>query len=225
MHLVVTFVTAGNMKKYGTHPRWFCLFAIVAIFFTSALFAADTSVLYARPLHQENAVTADFDGDQRPDTALCESLHNHSLVEIQFGSGFHLSFEASTIGETKIVAMDVDRDNDIDLILFAAESEIPAEVWLNNGRGSFSTPKLWRIDAAFPIPAPANHPETDERSSFANAVVSTQILQTPEAKLSETILTKHQTQRTFHAFAEMGCSRILLASSRHSRSPPITKVF
>jgi hypothetical protein len=213
------------MRKYGTHPRWYWLLAIAAILFAPALFAADTSILYARPLHQEKAVTADFDGDQRPDTAQSRSWQNHSLVEIDFGSGLHLSFQSSTIGETKLVAMDVDRDNDTDLILIATESEIPAEVWLNDGRGSFSTPELWRIDASFPIPTPANQPENNERSSLANAIGTAEILHTPEAKLAETNLAKPQQDQTFHAFVEKGYSRVLLASSRRTRSPPLTNFF
>jgi len=216
--LVFTFVTNGNMKVDQT--RWIWFVALAALFFAPALFAADTSTVYAQTLHQEKAVTADFDGDQRLDTALSRTWRNHSQVEIQFGSGINISFESSTNGETRLVAMDVDRDNDLDLILFATESEVPAEVWLNNGHGSFTTPKLWRIDASLPIPKPAKDPENDERPSLANAVGFTETLQTPEARLSETVLATPQAQQTFHAFENSGCFSVLLASSRHSRSPP-----
>ena len=210
------------MERKGTQHRiW--LFAFVAIFCASVLFAEDTSVLHAKTLHQENAVTADFDGDQRPDTAFNRSWQNYSQVEIQFGSGIHVSFGSPTPGETTLVAMDIDRDNDTDLIVFATKSEIPAAVWLNDGHGFFTTPKLWRIDASFPVPPPANHPDNDERSSLTNAVVFLGTLQTPDAKLVDTTLTNRQEQQTFHAFFKPDIRSILLASSQHSRSPPFTK--
>jgi len=91
------------------------------------------------------SISADFDGDHRPDLA-SGAYHGQTYqVEIGFSTGKRpasIAFKASHF-EFSIFAHDVDADNDQDLVIVSASSSSPAAVWLNNDEGHFEQGSRW----------------------------------------------------------------------------------
>jgi hypothetical protein len=209
------------MNSVWIPQRWIWLVTFAAILFLPVFLSPNTSVLNAECILQPEAVTADFDGDQKPDTALSRSWQGYSRIEIQFGTGIRVSLYSPTREATKLVAMDVDRDNDTDLILFAAESQIPAAIWLNNGQGSFATPELWRIEESFPNGTPPPSSGNEEHASLASVVRSFEIAYLPLASIFNGNSACANRVQHFAADDIQRLVPVLLAYGLLTRGPPI----
>ena len=86
-----------------------------------------------------NWLIADFDGDHISDLAIGRSGAFGVRVQIRLSTeGSETSIHHhSTEPGLRVLAYDVDRDNDQDLIFVSSTSLSPPAVWLNNGKGHF----------------------------------------------------------------------------------------
>ena len=90
-------------------------------------------------------VNADFDGDHRSDLATGRREGQTYRVEIQFATGRNpasIVLPASN-EETRLVALDIDCDNDQDLVVISAATSPPVAVWLNRNGGHFEEGGRW----------------------------------------------------------------------------------
>ncbi len=86
-----------------------------------------------------NWLIADFDGDHISDLAIGRSGAFGFRVQIRLSTeGSETSIHHhSTEPGLRVLAYDVDRDNDQDLIFVSSTSLSPPAVWLNDGKGHF----------------------------------------------------------------------------------------
>ncbi len=90
-------------------------------------------------------ISADFDGDNKPDLAVGRNSGGGYTVQIRFTSSIpeaSLIFPISGPG-FRIVARDVDHDDDQDIIITSATSDIPVAIWLSDGKGHFERGDPW----------------------------------------------------------------------------------
>ena len=110
--------------------------------------AAAASVSATLPGLLERSVLADFDGDHKADFA---ELHRSSL-DLRMGSGNQQRLplrSGNDVSGMEIVVVDVDSDSDLDIVVQNRFLARRAEVWLNDGKGSFSEHSIWHH--RFPI--------------------------------------------------------------------------
>lgn len=91
-------------------------------------------------------LSADFDGDHKPDLAIGRQSGSLGYrLEIRFSSEIPTTFlsVANAGSGIKVVVCDVNRDSDPDLVIQAASSVIPLAVWLGDGRGHFRQGAPW----------------------------------------------------------------------------------
>ena len=99
----------------------------------------------SRPFGGWSTAIADFNTDGKPDFAIADHVARQ-------GRGYAYRLELSISGEAPrqitfesphealtISVADVDRDNDLDLVVGAAASGEIVEVWLNDGHGHFTS--------------------------------------------------------------------------------------
>lgn len=114
------------------------------------------------PLLATTSVSADLDGDCKPDHARSEWEANLGYVlKVRFShrSTLHLPLNFATDG--RYIARDFDRDGDLDLIVLGLVSApTPVRIWLNDGKG--------RFQPSFTI-APFADSVFDDRSSLFQA--------------------------------------------------------
>jgi hypothetical protein len=116
-----------------------------------------------------STVVADFDTDGRPDVAVADRLAPHggsNEYRLEFslaGQAPHdVTFESSQDAVTISVA-DVDRDNDLDVIVETPLSGQTVGIWLNDGHGHFTAgdirelPETMRALHALETTAPLAH--------------------------------------------------------------------
>jgi len=86
-------------------------------------------------------IFSDFDGDQKPDLA---ELHRSSLhLRLSTGDQQHLVIPPHSDGsEAEIVAADIDGDSDLDIVVRDRFAAHYPNVWLNNGKGTFTEHSL-----------------------------------------------------------------------------------
>ncbi len=90
-------------------------------------------------------LNADFDGDEKPDLAVGEGGEGGYTVQIHFTSDIpktFLTFPVSGPG-IRIVARDIDLDDDQDIIVTSATSDVPIAIWLGDGKGHFQPGDPW----------------------------------------------------------------------------------
>jgi hypothetical protein len=164
-------------------------------------------------------VSADFDGDHRSDLATGRREGQTYRVEIQFSSGRNpasIALPASNV-EARILALDIDSDNDQDLVVISAATSFPAVVWLNSDGGHFEEGGRWwwvtlltnYNSSGFSSDNSRTEPiflSEHQRSLFQSSA-AVQVA-TPEVR--ETLPGDSQTR-----------SARILASSSSTRSPPL----
>lgn len=86
-------------------------------------------------------VFTDFDQDSRPDRAELFSHGSDKEIQITLGNSWvtHLHFECVATDQGRLLAGDVDHDNDADLIWVSYTDPRGLAVWLGDGRGRFVT--------------------------------------------------------------------------------------
>ena len=113
---------------------------------SSALFAAEPPL--GKPLEPESStVSADLDGDNKPDLAVGKrSGVLDYTVEVQFSSQIPSAFltVANASAGINVIICDINRDNDPDVVVQAAASVIPLAIWLGDGRGHFRQGNPWQ---------------------------------------------------------------------------------
>jgi FG-GAP-like repeat len=84
-----------------------------------------------------NWIFSDFDGDQKPDLA---ELHRASLsISLSTGNQQKLfTFSQNDEPGTEIIAVDIDNDHDLDILVRNRFLPQSSNVWLNNGNGDFT---------------------------------------------------------------------------------------
>ena len=95
--------------------------------------------------NNHTSLLSDFDGDSQSDLAIGKSEGDVYRVEIQLSTlqkRVSLNFGSREAG-IRLVACDVDRDNDQDLILVSSFSLYPLAIWLNDGKGHFEEGNRW----------------------------------------------------------------------------------
>jgi len=191
--------TAAKVALSSCCPAFLLFCAVLSLPATkgTAAFPAQDS---SRSVLRANAsfAIADFDGDQRPDLATAEIEHSDSrftryLIRLHFTPAPGQSAPSGqSIGVTgafgwpQILAIDVNGDHALDLVITAAGQSQPIAVLLNDGRGKFSVANPsdfpsaalespWRLspashrfqDAAVLIPSRTTQPEAQNaRHSF-----------------------------------------------------------
>jgi hypothetical protein len=95
----------------------------------------NTSWLVGFPLFP---LFSDFDGDHKLDQAELVSRGQHQSIHLRFGDSqaSALSFDVETAVPGRLVSVDIDRDDDLDLIWLPLSSQ-RAVVWLGDGKGHF----------------------------------------------------------------------------------------
>jgi hypothetical protein len=91
------------------------------------------------------SVTFDFDGDRRSDLAVGRTEGNTYRVEIRLTTQPEKPLTALTSNALGIslLACDIDRDNDQDLVVSSPTSLYPLAVWLSDGNGHFEEGNRW----------------------------------------------------------------------------------
>jgi len=165
-------------------------------------------------------VSADFDGDHRSDLASVRRDGQIYRVEIQFAIGrspTSIALPASNVG-TRILALDIDCDNDQDLVVTSAATSFPAVVWLNRDGGHFEEGSRWwwvtlltnYNSSSFSSDDSRTEPiflSEHQRSFFQSSAA----VQVATLEVGETLPWESQTR-----FAR------ILASSSSTRSPPLS---
>jgi hypothetical protein len=96
---------------------------------------------------------ADFDNDHKPDGAvLLDSTRvrdQNSFIELHFSDrrNTSLSFEATGTAQS-ILALDIDHDGDVDIVVDEPFSHRILQVWLNDGHGNFEQGRVDDASAA-----------------------------------------------------------------------------
>ncbi|HEY6046602.1 MAG TPA: VCBS repeat-containing protein [Pyrinomonadaceae bacterium] len=82
---------------------------------------------------------SDFDADTRPDRATVHSNGPSKTIKIHFDNtrSARLAFTARSAESGKLVAGDIDRDGDVDLVWLETTDRKNAVVWINSGDGNF----------------------------------------------------------------------------------------
>jgi len=113
---------------------------------TAVAFADPASLSKDFSFLPTRSISADFDGDHRPDLARGTYRGRAYCVEISFSAGKPPSSIAlkSSYPDFSIFARDIDSDNDQDLVIVSASSSSPLAVWLNNDGGHFEQGNHWK---------------------------------------------------------------------------------
>jgi len=82
---------------------------------------------------------SDLDGDHQLDQAELVSGGTHKSIHITLSNSWmqHLSFNSKTSESGVLLAIDIDRDNDLDLIWVSSSERSSPVVWLGDGHGNF----------------------------------------------------------------------------------------
>ncbi len=104
------------------------------------------------------AVHSDFDNDNQPDQA---ELSSNSTIRITLGNSLtqHLSSGVAQLRQGRLVASDIDNDDDQDLVWIAKDTLIAPMIWLGDGHGQFvkaDHPEDYDLANRF-VPAGNNH--------------------------------------------------------------------
>ncbi len=95
--------------------------------------------------HSKSRLTWDFDGDHNTDLAVGAVSGSTFTVHVQLSGRLKEVFLKTKVPRQlalNLSALDVDRDNDIDLVL-TGFSFRPLAVWLNQGHGKFQKTSHW----------------------------------------------------------------------------------
>ena len=98
---------------------------------------------------REVSIQADFDGDHRPDLLTGHFIGGAYRIEIRLSSDSSLDTSRFLINGglygMAVMALDVDGDNDLDLVVTDGFSLFPKAVWLGDGKGHFENgdPLCW----------------------------------------------------------------------------------
>lgn len=112
-----------------------------------AILAGRTTAI-AAPSAAGTWVLADFDGDQKSDLAEL----GPSSLEFRLSSGLRQNLPlvpGSVSPAMGIVVIDIDGDKDLDIVLQNRFFPQTPQVWLNNGKGSFTATSHFRIPVTF----------------------------------------------------------------------------
>ncbi len=117
----------------------------------SAPAASSLASSYNREVFASTRADADFDGDGCRDSATAiASIYGYE-IEINFACQHEktsLKLEDPGFG-ARIVAVDIDRDKDQDILVTSPLSSIPIALWLNDGKGHFERGNPLRCQADF----------------------------------------------------------------------------
>ena len=93
---------------------------------------------------------SDFDGDSKLDQAELSASGRHKSIAISLSRSWvtHLSFETETFDRGRLLAGDIDHDNDLDLVWVSQTQPHVAVVWLGDGAGNFERAKDQQAYAA-----------------------------------------------------------------------------
>jgi hypothetical protein len=94
-------------------------------------------------------MSADFDGDHKPDLVRGRHIGLAYTVEIQFSSRLHSAYLSVPYAgpDALLTICDVNRDSDADLVIQSPSSPIPVAVWLGDGQGHFRAGDPWRFNS------------------------------------------------------------------------------
>jgi hypothetical protein len=142
----------------------------------AALLFACLSVLpaFAKDQHVRNRLTWDFDGDHKSDLAVGTVHGSTFTVQVQFSKEHsRILLKANFHGRVPphLIATDVDRDNDVDLVLTGVSFR-PIAVWINDGNGKFKKRHGWFFPPLYGGAAEQQitHPVHNHRTEPANTV-------------------------------------------------------
>jgi len=140
------------------------LLALFLLVQASALVAVERPS--AQPPQPDSlTVSADLDGDNKPDLAVGKRSGSLGYtVEVRFSSRIPSAFltVANAGAGINVIICDINRDNDQDVVIQGAASAIPLAIWLGDGKGHFRRSNPWQY-----IPLRMDHPtsvSTDQDS-------------------------------------------------------------
>jgi len=86
------------------------------------------------------SAAAHFDGDVRQDRVTLHSNGYDKTISIRFGDlrDTKIGFTTCSFDDGRLVARDIDRDGDVDLVWFGNVDPKAAVVWMNDGEGNFA---------------------------------------------------------------------------------------
>jgi|SRR5262245_17129651 len=174
-----------------------------------------------RPFNWSTAV-GDFNTDGEPDVAVADhagtSANKYEYrieLSISGQARDNVTFESVHRAVT-ISVTDVDRDNDLDLVIRAPISEQPIGVWLNDGHGHFTSGDIHRIPAVL-------HGQQTLATDLSFAELATfdvTARQTFEASLPALRAPPSRASRRLAAAHPSDLSSPLAPSSTSPRAPP-----
>jgi hypothetical protein len=132
--------------------------------------------VFAKTQHVRNRLTWDFDGDHNSDLAVGAVHGSTFTVQIQFSKGHRrILLKTNFHGHVppRLIATDVDQDNDVDLVLTGVSFR-PLAVWINEGNGKFKKRSGWFFPPLYfgAAEQQITHPVHKDRSEPANTVYS-----------------------------------------------------
>ncbi len=171
---------------------------------------------------QPNAstVSADLDGDNRPDIAIGQrSGLLEYTVEVRFSSQIPSAIlrVASASAGISLSICDVNRDSYPDVVIRAATSVIPVAIWLGDGKGHFREGDPWQYIPLRMDPPPRIGTDADSRG---HASILTETRSDPAAKPAEGFATDAVRRGHVSGTSDSPASRTF-AWQDPSRSPPL----
>jgi hypothetical protein len=121
-------------------------------------------------------IFADLDGDKQPDLALVETQSQHSSrtnysIRLKFSQGAESAIPVNgPVGGLRLVARDVNGDDNLDLVVTSNLDNGFVEVLLNDGSGNFSVASPGSYSALETEPSGTLEAQTSTHSDLATLV-------------------------------------------------------
>jgi hypothetical protein len=179
--------------------------------------------LASNPYTGARFVIADLDGDEKPDLALVElqalrSANANYSIRVKLSQGQESAIGVNgPLGGLKVVARDVNGDDNVDLVVTSNLDGQFVEVLLNDGQGNFSAA----------APGEFLQPNDSNAGSVGTALVNHAELATlvsARSSQDEAAVLEDSFQEAiptdFYFPASLGCSARRVSVLRQGRSPP-----
>lgn len=169
---------------------------------------------------------ADLDGDRALDSVKLSSSGYDKTIDIKFGSLriSEFSFAADPSDRGTLIARDIDRDGDVDLIWIANREQKSAVVLINDGNGDFTRAKD-SAEYATELSALLNCSDPTDQDSLQVARHTVSLFSSSFSSIGP-IANRKLPYHTIQSISFVGANgfsnRAAFLSYLHKRGPPLT---